>query len=149
MTVRTRIATAVATLALATGVFAAAPRITERHHARMHRIEWVANELQLTDAQKEFARTLFRENRGAAQPIIEQLRQNHAQMVAAVKANNDAEITRVANAQSQLTAQLHALLAKGLAKFYAQLTPDQKAKADAMYDNLRSHFEHRGFMHRG
>jgi Spy/CpxP family protein refolding chaperone len=143
MTIRHRIAAGVAALALASGIYAAAPQTSERRHGRMHRMERVATELQLTDAQKEFARTLFQENRAAARPIAQELRQGRQQMAAAVKANNEAEITRLANQQAQLTAQLNALRAKSMAKFYAQLTPEQKVKADAMYDKLHSRFQRR------
>jgi Spy/CpxP family protein refolding chaperone len=146
MKIRNKVLAVVGAVVLTTGAFAAAEQAGEHRGHRGERGQFlsrVATQLELTDAQKEFAKTLFQENRTAAQPLMQQLRQGREQMAAAVKANNDAEITRIANQQAQLTAQLHAMQAKSLAKFYAQLTPEQKAKADSMYSNLHNRFGHR------
>jgi Spy/CpxP family protein refolding chaperone len=150
MKIKNRIVAAFGALALATGAFAAAEQAREHrgHNRGGHFFDRAATQLDLTDAQKQFAQSLFRENRAAAQPLMQQLRQGREEMAAAVKANNDAEITRIANQQAQLTAQLHALRAKSLAKFYAQLTPEQRAKADSMYSNLENRFGRR-FQKRG
>jgi Spy/CpxP family protein refolding chaperone len=142
MKIKNRILATFGALALATGAFAAAEQAREHraHNRGGHFLDRAATQLDLTDAQKQFAQSLFRENREAARPLMQQLREGREQMAAAVKANNDAEITRIANQQAQLTAQLHALQAKSLAKFYAQLTPEQKVKADGMYNNLQKRF---------
>jgi Spy/CpxP family protein refolding chaperone len=142
MKIKNRILAAAGTLVLATGAFAAAEQAREHraHNRGGHFLERAATQLELTDSQKQFAQSVFKENREAARPLMQQLRQGREQMAAAVKANNDAEITRIANQQAQLTAQLHALQAKALAKFYAQLTPEQKAKADSMYSKLQNRF---------
>lgn len=139
----TKILAAAAAVALTTGAFAAADQAAEqkgRHGRRGHMMGRIATQLELTEAQKQFAQNLFQENRAAVRPVMQQLRQVRQQMAAAVKANNEAEITRLAQEQAQLTAQLHAAHAKAMAKLYAQLTPEQKAKADSMFDNLQNRF---------
>jgi Spy/CpxP family protein refolding chaperone len=148
MNFRNKVLAAVAAVALTTGAFAAADQVGERKAgrrgagfaARGHFMDRIATQLQLTEAQKQYAQTLFRENREAAKPVMQQLRQGREAMAAAVKADNEAEITRLAGEQAQLMAQVRALHAKGLAKFYAQLTAEQKAKADEMFNRLQNRF---------
>lgn len=97
--------------------------------------------LDLTDAQKQFAKALLADTKAQAQPLIAQLKQGHQAMEAAVKGNrSDTEIGDLASQQGVVIGQLAGIHAKAMAKFYAQLTSEQKAKADSVHDRIRSRF---------
>jgi Spy/CpxP family protein refolding chaperone len=131
-----------AVAALATGfVFAQTPSPTpstnqptgrhqfvHRHRARL------AQKLNLTDAQKAQAKTIFQQARESAKPIREQLRQNRQALVAAAKADkSNADIQKLAAVQGKLRGQMLAIRTETFAKFYNNvLTPEQRAKADQM-----------------
>ncbi|HYZ86600.1 MAG TPA: Spy/CpxP family protein refolding chaperone [Bryobacteraceae bacterium] len=111
------------------------------------RFEMLATYLDLTDAQRASAEKLLADGRAQAQPIIEQLRKNHEEMHAAVKSGaSDQQLTALANQRGDLVGQLIAIRSKGMAAFYKELTPEQKAKADKMHDNImnriRSRWQH-------
>ena len=99
--------------------------------------------LGLTDAQKEQAKSIFQAARQSAQPTREQMKQNRQAMAAAVKANDTAQIQSLANQQGVLAGQLAANRAEAMAKFYANLTPDQKAKADQMQQRMQNRMQQR------
>lgn len=111
----------------------------QRNPERM--VEHIGTILDLTDAQKTAAKALFTDAKSQAEPIVTQLKAGHTSMAEAVKANkSDAEINDLAGRQGVLVGQLAAIHAKAMAKFYAQLTPDQKAKADRLHDQFKSRF---------
>src|SRR5262249_33588130 len=104
-------------------------------------VEHIGTILDLTDAQKATAKNLFTDAKSQADPIVTQLKAGHTAMADAVKANkSDAEMNDLAARQGVLVGQLAAIHAKAMAKFYAQLTPDQKAKADRLHDQFQSRF---------
>ena len=113
---------------------------------RFHRdpaaiIDHFGRVLDLTDAQKQTATSLFNDAKAQAEPIVVQLKQGHESMAAAIKANkSDAEINDIAGKQGALIGQLAAIHSKAMAKFYAQLTPEQKTKADAIHDHIKARF---------
>jgi Spy/CpxP family protein refolding chaperone len=136
--------------ALATGlVFAQTPspspspntqtgrhQLVQRHRARM------AQALNLTDAQKAQAKTIFQQARQSSKPIREQLKQNRQALATAIKADkSDAELQQLANQQGQLRGQMLTIRSEAAAKFYATLTPDQKAKADQMQQQFHQRVE--------
>jgi len=102
-----------------------------------------AEALSLTDAQKQFAKQLMQDTRTQAKPIHDQLRQNRQELEAAVKSNNTAQITQLTERQATLRGQIAALRAKSMASFYAQLTPEQKAKAEEVKAQRQQRFENR------
>ena len=140
-----------AVAALATGmVFAQAPagnsqpNTTEAQQGRrgfMRRhMARIAQQLNLTDAQKQQSRAIFQQARQSAQPIRQELKQNREALRAAAKANQgDSQIQTLANQQGQLLAQMVAIRAEASAKFYQMLTPEQRAKADQMQNQFRQH----------
>jgi Spy/CpxP family protein refolding chaperone len=93
--------------------------------------------LGLTDAQKQQAKAIFQETKTANQPIRAQLQQNRQALAAAVKANDIGQIRQLAQVQGTLRGQMMAARSEGMAKFYATLTPDQKAKAGQSLQNMR------------
>lgn len=135
--------------ALATGmVFAQAPaggsqsastqaQQGRRRFMRRH-LDRIAQQLNLTDSQKQQSRAIFRQARQSAQPIRQELKQNREALQAAAKANQaDTQIQTLANQQGQLLGQLVAIRTEASAKFYQMLTPEQRAKADQMHNEFR------------
>ena len=127
--------------ALATGlVFAQTPspapspnrqagrhQFAHRHRARM------ARALNLTDAQKAQAKTIFQQARQTAHPVREQLKQNRLALSAAAKAGkSDADVQRLAGERGQLLAKMTTIRTEAFEKFYGTLNPDQRAKLDQM-----------------
>lgn len=147
MTLRNKIFTGLAVIGLAV-----TPVIAQRQgwmggfgghfqHNPERMVEHIGTILDLTDAQKTTAKALFADAKSQAEPIVTQLKAGHTAMAEAVKANkSDVEISDIAARQGVLVGQLAAIHAKAMAKFYAQLTPDQKAKADRLHDQFRSRF---------
>jgi Spy/CpxP family protein refolding chaperone len=128
-----------AVAALATGiVLAQAPR-----HGRQHRLEMLSTVLNLTDAQKEQAKSIFGEAEQASKPVRQQLRDGHQAIAQAVKAGDEAQIDALAKAQGTLMGQMAAIHSKAFSKLYAILTPEQKEKAGQLHDGMKNMFEDR------
>jgi Spy/CpxP family protein refolding chaperone len=104
----------------------------------------IAQELNLTDAQRQQAKTIFQQARETAKPVREQLRANRQALAAAVKADQSAEIQQLATARGNLMGQMTAIRAEASAKFYHTLTPEQRAKADQMHSQFRQQMRERG-----
>jgi Spy/CpxP family protein refolding chaperone len=131
-----------AVAAVAAGMaFAQAP---VSRHARAGRM---FQQLNLTDAQKAQAKTVFQQERQSVQPLMQQLKTNREALAAAVKANDTARIDALAKEQGILHGQLLAARTEAMAKVYATLTPEQKAKADALrqqqHDRMKQRFGNR------
>jgi protein CpxP len=101
----------------------------------------MAGQLNLTDAQKQQARQLMQDARAQAQPIRQQLQQNRQELEDAIKSNNTGAITQLTERQAALRGQVQAIHAKAMASFYAQLTPEQKAKAEELRQQRKQRFE--------
>jgi len=109
-----------------------------------HRLQMLATVLDLTETQKEQAKAIFEAARQQAEPAVAQLRQGHEAMEAAVKAGrSDAELQQIADRQGAWMGQVAGAYAKGFAKFYAILTPEQKAKADKLHGEMKGAFASR------
>ncbi len=106
-------------------------RMTARHR--------MMQQLNLTEAQKAQAKTIFQQARQSEQPELQQLRQNRAALRDAVKANDTARIQRLTAEQGKLRGQMMTAHAEALAKFYQTLTPEQRAKADRLSAAVRRH----------
>jgi periplasmic protein CpxP/Spy len=110
----------------------------QRHFAKL------AEQLNLTDAQKETAKAAFQQARQQAQPIRQQLRDNREALAAAVKAGKgEADIQQLANTTGTLMGQLTAIRTEAFAKVYATLTPEQRTKADQLHEQMKSRFQQR------
>jgi Spy/CpxP family protein refolding chaperone len=102
-----------------------------RHSAQAgSRIDRLAARLNLTDAQKQQAQSIFANARKSAQPVRAQIRQDRQALAAAVKSNSQPDIDRISKSMGPLLAQASAIRTKAFAQFYATLTPDQKTKVD-------------------
>lgn len=107
-------------------------------------LNFLATTLGLTDAQKTQAQTIFDAARTASDPIRTQLQALETNVEAAIKANNQAQLTALATQRGTLDGQLALIQFQAQAKFYLILTPDQQAKYDALQASRP-----RGPMHRG
>ena len=105
--------------------------------------------LNLTDTQKQFAKDLRQQNQERVQAITQQLRENRQAMQEAVKANNLSQIQTLASQHGNLSGQLTAIHAESMARFWAQLTPEQKAKAEEMRANMQERMKNRSGKARG
>lgn len=85
--------------------------------------------LNLTDAQKQQAKTIRQNTRQQAQPLAQQLKTDRQALNAAVQAGDSAKIQQLSAQVGTLQGQVLAIRAGGRAQFYALLTPDQKTKA--------------------
>jgi Spy/CpxP family protein refolding chaperone len=103
-----------------------------------HMLGRAATALNLTEQQKQFAQQLMADTRKQSEPVTTELRQNRKELTEAVKANNTSAIDQLSQRQATLTAQLTALHSKAMASFYAQLTPEQKAKADEFHGRMKN-----------
>ncbi|MBZ5624856.1 MAG: Spy/CpxP family protein refolding chaperone [Acidobacteriia bacterium] len=97
--------------------------------------------LNLTPDQRQQAKTIFQQTKQNAQPIAQQARQNREALAAAVKANDTAQIQQLAAQQGNLQGQLLAMRSQSMAKFYAILTPDQRAKADQIQQRVEQRLQ--------
>lgn len=98
----------------------------------------IAQQLNLTDSQKQQSRAIFQQARQSARPLRQELQQNREALQAAAKTNQgDTQIQKLANEQGTLVGQLVAIRTEASAKFYQMLTPEQRAKADQMHNQFR------------
>jgi Spy/CpxP family protein refolding chaperone len=100
-------------------------------------------QLDLTESQKQQAKTIFQQAKQNAEPVAKQLRANREALDAAVKANNVAQIHSLSAQQGNLQGQLLGIRNEAQAKFYATLTLEQKAKADEMRSKVRERMKER------
>ena len=121
----------------------AQPGTARPHAGRQAMRHRMVQALNLSDSQKQQAKAIFQQTRQTAKPIADQLKQNREALSAAVKANNVAQIDSLSAQQGTLRGQLLAARSEGMAKFYALLTPDQRAKADQMHDRMKQRMEQR------
>jgi protein CpxP len=101
-------------------------------------LDRLAAKLNLTDAQKQQAQSIFAAARKSAQPVRAQIRQDKQALAAAVKSGSQADIDRITNSMGPLLAQASAMHAKAFAQFYAILTPDQKTQMDQQMNRMSS-----------
>ena len=91
------------------------------------------NELNLTQAQKQQAKSIFQSARQTAQPLTQQLHQDRAALRAAIEAGDNARIQQLSTEMGGLRGNVIAARSQAMAKFYGVLTPDQKTKAQEFH----------------
>jgi Spy/CpxP family protein refolding chaperone len=97
-----------------------------------NRVAMLAAQLNLTDAQKASATTIFTNAYTAAESIRTSLQSNRDSLEAAVQKNDTASIDQLSATFGTLQGQLTAVNSKADAAFYAILTATQKTAYDAM-----------------
>ena len=96
----------------------------------------VIKNLNLTDAQKAQAKTIFQQAKQTAAPFQAKLKQDRQDMVAAVKSNDASKIQGLSSDAGTLQGQLMAIRVTAMAQFYAILTPEQQTKLDQMQGKI-------------
>jgi len=132
--IRTMIAAAFsATLMLAQGPAGRGPGGAPPDPPRMaeRRVNFLTRSLNLTDAQKSQAATIFTNAATARQSIHSNMQTARQSLRDAVKKNDAAVIDQESQTIGNLTGQLTSVESKANAAFYAILTPDQQAKFDS------------------
>ncbi len=141
MSTKQRLFGVAALAALAIGaLFAQAPgrramALGGPHGARA--LEFLTDYLSLTSAQQTQAKSIFDAGRSAATPVVTDLKTVRGQMETAVKTNDTKTIDALSVQLGADAGQLAAIRLKGMAQFYAILTPDQQAKASKLHDRMR------------
>jgi Spy/CpxP family protein refolding chaperone len=98
--------------------------------------------LNLTADQHKQVRQIFGQSRTEMKTLMPKFREDRAALAGAVKSDSEEQIDKVAQQDAQLRAQMEAIHAKTLAKFYSILTPDQKAKVDQRMNRMLGYFPH-------
>ena len=97
----------------------------------------LAETLNLTDAQKEQAKTIREKYRASSEDLRTQMRNLHEQVKAAKDANNTAEIERLTQQRDALSAKAKETFTAQRNEFRSILTAEQQAKFDQMKDRRR------------
>lgn len=113
-------------------------RAAGRAERRAHFAERMANYLNLTPEQRAQAKQVMAAAREQSKPLRQELKQNRAALMNAVKTANDAQIDKLSREQAPLLAKMASIRAHAFEKIYASLTPEQKAKADTMRQSFMS-----------
>ncbi len=144
MQVRNKLAACTAVVALgAAGLFAQAnpnPRRAADHQPRFMRV--MATALNMSDAQRAQAASLFKQARQSAQPVRHQLMETRASLRAAVRAGNAQQIQQLSATEGSEIGQLTAIRSSAFSQVFKSLTPDQQQKLVALQQAM-----HPGRMH--
>ena len=94
----------------------------------------MAAELGLTDQQKTQIQQILQNEKTKFQPLRQELRSEHQQMLAATKGGqfDEAQVRSIAGQQAQTQVNLTVERERVKSEIYKVLTPDQRAKADQM-----------------
>jgi Spy/CpxP family protein refolding chaperone len=93
---------------------------------------FMADQLGLTDAQKESAKAIFTAAHQQAETVKPAVQNAHSQLEQAVKSGDSNAIQLASQNLAGVQSQLIAIKANAMAKVYQLLTPDQKAKAEQL-----------------
>ena len=108
----------------------------QRNHPQM--MQKLTADLNLTADQQAKAKQIFDQSRQQRKALAPKLKEERGAVLQAIKTDNTAQIDRLIQQNSQVNAQAAEIHAKAMAKFYAILNPDQKAKMD----QKMAHFMH-------
>jgi len=97
-----------------------------RGHGRMG--AFLSNYLNLTDAQKTQAQSIFQTAKESGQPVRQQLQQTRQALRAAIQSGDSAQIQQLSTTEGGQVGQLTAIRSSAMAKVYQILTPDQQQK---------------------
>ena len=99
--------------------------------------------LDLTDQQQAQVKQILEDNKGAVEPIREQLKANHKKLADMKGTFDEAQVSQIAKSQGDLTAQLIVVRQKVRSQIFAILTDEQKAKADQLRQTMKQRFQDR------
>ena len=105
---------------------------------RRNFMDRMSTALNLTDQQKQEAKTIFTSERAAARPDRQQLMQDRKAVESAIQAGKPlADVQRLAKSEGTIMGELAAKRATASAKFYAMLTPAQQQKLVGLHQEWR------------
>jgi len=108
------------------------------HGTRGHFLDRMSTALNLTDQQKQQAKTIFSSEREAARPIRQELRAERKNLQSAIQSGKPAEeVQQIAKNEGPALGNLAAIRAGAAAKFYAVLTPAQQQKLASLHQEWR------------
>lgn len=108
------------------------------HNRRAGFVDRMSTALNLTDQQKQQAKTIFMSEREASRSIRQQLRQERKTVQQAIQSGKPAaEVQQLAKNEGPALAELAGIRAVGFAKLYAVLTPEQQQKFAALHQEWR------------
>lgn len=96
------------------------------------RVNMLANQLSLTEAQKTQATKIFTDAQTASETARTAMQTARESLGDAIKKNNTASIDQLSRDIGAATTELTSIESKAQAAFYAILTADQQAKFDSM-----------------
>ncbi len=115
-----------------------APHARQFHRAGRFRM--LGRRLNLTDAQRQQAKSIFQDMRTQAQPVRAQLKQNRQAVFNAIVAGQSPEqVNQIAQTSAPQIAQLAGLRAQAFQKFYVTLTPAQQQQLQTLRQNRAAH----------
>jgi Spy/CpxP family protein refolding chaperone len=128
-------------IALMTAALTAGGLMADQGNSVRHRdavrgrfFDRMSTTLNLTDQQKEQAKTIFKSERESARSAREQLRQERKAVQAAIQAGKpEAEVEQLAKNEGPALGDLAGMRAAAFAKFYGILTPEQQQKLASLH----------------
>lgn len=118
-----------------------------KHRGGKHRdgFGMMAKKLNLTDAQKEQVKQISEASRAKIKPLMEQMKANRQQLKSLTENGqfDEAQIQNVANQQGVISAQLIVEKTRVKAQMFQILTPEQKAQAAALKEQMKEKMKQR------
>ncbi len=102
-------------------------------NARGHKrgmLQRLTMRLNLTPDQQERVKGILKESRDHNKALAANVRVEHQSLASAVRSDSEQQIDQITQQNARLNSQMEAMHLKQMAKIYAILTPDQKAKFD-------------------
>ncbi len=105
----------------------------------------MAEKLGATDEQKTQIQGILEESKTRIQPLMESAKANHQQIkdLGTDGTFNEAEVTRLANAQAETMKQMIVEKERTKAAIFAVLTPEQRTKANEFKEQMKERFKDR------
>lgn len=142
MQVRNKLAACTAVVALGAASLFAQAKLNPRHADHQSRfVRVMATALNMTDAQKAQATSIFKQARESAQPVRRQLMETRGALRSAVQAGNTQQIQQLSATEGTEIGQLTAIRSSAFAQVYKGLTPEQQQKLVALQQAM--HPRHR------
>jgi periplasmic protein CpxP/Spy len=141
MTIKQTLVAAVAACALTAGVAIAQPHGAWHHGPGMGEGLEILHSLNLTDAQKEQAKTIEKAAWAQAKPIMEQMHATHEQLANAVLASGTVtadQLSPMVTQEEQYRTQLDQIHLNTVLQIRALLTPEQITQAAATHQKLEA-----------
>src|ERR1035438_5841348 len=88
--------------------------------------------LNLTDAQKQQAKTILQSARQTAQPLAQQLKQDRAALTAAVEAGDSARMQQLSTEMGSLRGNVLGVRSLAMAKFYALRSEEHTSELQSL-----------------